>query len=286
MDVTRTAPAAAIGCVLLTEVLQNNLRNGQINFVVMACAVTFAWYWSRERMLLASTWLAAAIAVKITPAILLMWLARRREWKMAAIASAMAAVLTIGLPALVAGPRLVDDFRGYLQGFLSDHVASASGIIIERRPFSVVGALHRFTDLSWPLDAVVLAAAIVLITVLVFDRGRPASDREAGPLISLYLVAALLATPMSEVHHLAFVLPGVVWLVSRALGRELTGWRLVGLAFAIGSLMLRRSFHGAAFVGVVSLWILLAVELRVAPESRPRTVEGDAAREPAPARVS
>ena len=173
---------------------------------------------------------------------------------------ALALGLTIALPAVVAGPRVVEDFRGYMQTFVGDRVTSASGVIVERRPFSVSGALHRFTDVSWPFDAVVLGLGVLLLTAFLFDRGRPAAGQGAAVLVGLYLVAALLATPMSEVHHLAFVLPGLVWLMYRALAGELSRARLATLAFIIAALMLRRSFHGAAFVGVVGLWLLLAAE--------------------------
>ena len=53
--------AIAIVCVLLTEVLQNKLRNAQINFLVLACTLAFAWYWSRGRTWPAAGWLAVRL---------------------------------------------------------------------------------------------------------------------------------------------------------------------------------------------------------------------------------
>ena len=262
VDVSRAVVACAIVCVLLTEVLQNNLRNAQINFLVLACTLTFAWYWSRGRKGLASGWLAVAIAIKITPGIFLIWLARRRDWRTLVATTAIALGLTIALPAVVAGPLIVDDFRGYVQTFIGDRVTVGPDAMVERRPFSVVGALHRFTDVSWPFDAVVLGLGVLLVTGLLFDRGSPVAGQETAALVSLYLVTALLATPMSEVHHLALILPGIVWLMYRALAGEVSRGRVAVLAFVLAALMLRRSFHAAAIVGVASAWILLAAECR------------------------
>jgi alpha-1,2-mannosyltransferase len=259
VDVARAVMACAIVCVLLTEVLQNNLRNAQINFLVLACTVAFASYWSRGRRGVASWWLAVAIAIKITPGIFLIWLARRRDWRTFAVTTATVLGLTIALPAVVAGPRIVDDMRGYAQTFIGG-VTPGLGTTSERRPFSVVGTLHRFTDVSWRFDAVVLGLGVLLVTGLLFDRGARVPGQETAALVSLYLTAALLVTPLSEVHHLAFILPGIVWLVHRALTGELSRTRLAVLAFVIAALMLRRSFHAAAIVGVSSTWILLAAE--------------------------
>ena len=260
IDTTRAVVAAAIVCVLLTEILQNNLRNAQINFLVLACTAAFAWYWSRGRKGLASVWLAVAIAAKITPGIFLLWLARRRDWRTLGATMAIVLALTIALPAVVAGPRIVDDVRGYVDTFIGARAAGGTEMTIEHRPFSIVGAMHRFTGVAWPFDAVMLGLGVLLVTGLVFDRGSPAGSKETAGLVSLYLVAALLATPMSEVHHLAFILPGIVWLTYRALGGEMTGGRIAVLAVVIAALMLRRSFTAAAIVGVFGAWILLALE--------------------------
>jgi alpha-1,2-mannosyltransferase len=262
-DAARAVVATAIVCVLLAEVLQNNFRNGQINFLVLACTLAFAWYWSRGRRGLASCWLAAGIAIKVTPGIFLLWLARRRDWRTLGAVTAVTLVLTTALPAVIVGPRIVDDTHEYARTFVSDRVTSASGVIVERRPFSVVGALHRFTDVAWPYDAIMLGVGVLLITGLLADRGAPASDPRTVPLFCLYLVATLLATPMSEVHHLAFVIPGLVWLTYRALAGELSRAGLAGLAFVIAALMLRRHAHAAGFIGVVGLWALLAAEAQV-----------------------
>ena len=262
INVNRAVIAAAIVFVLLAEVLQNNFRNGQVNFIVLAATIAFAWCWTRGRRTLASGWLAVAIAVKVTPAIFLIFLARRRDWRTLVTTIAMTMVLTMALPAVVAGPRIVNDYREYAREFVGDRVTSASGIIVERRPFSVAGALHRFTAISWPFDAVMLGLGVLLITGLVIDRGRPATGQATTALVCFYLVAMLLATPMSEVHHLAFVLPGLLWLTYRALGGELSRGHLAALAFVVAALMLRRHFHIAGFIGVASAWALLAVEVR------------------------
>jgi alpha-1,2-mannosyltransferase len=259
VDPGRAVVACAVVCVLLTEVIQNNLRNAQINFVVLTCTLAFGWYWLRGRKWLASSLLAAAIAIKLTPGIFLLWLARRRDWRTLAASVAGAGALTVALPAIVTGPRIVDDLRGYLETFIGG-VTPGLGTTSERRPFSVVGTLHRFTDMSWRFDAVVVGMGVLLVTGLLIDRDSRATGEQAAASMSLYLAAILLVTPLSEVHHLAFILPGLVWLTYRGLAGRLTPPRIGALAFMLAALVLRRSFHGAAFVAVAGTWFLLAAE--------------------------
>jgi len=259
--VVRAVTAAAIVCILQAAILQGNFRNGQINFLVLGCTLAFAWCWSRQRRWLASFWLAVAIALKITPGIFLIMLARRRDWRAIAAAMGVAVVLMIGVPLVAAGPRIFDDYGGYASAFLAERAGSGADPIVERRPFSVAGALHRFTDISWPFDSVMLGLAMLAITALLVDRRPLAGDRRITGSVCLYLVTALLATPMSEVHHLAFVLPALVWLTYRTLGGEMSREQIAALICIFAALMARRVFHVAVFAGVVGLWALLAIAL-------------------------
>ena len=278
IDMTRAVVACAIVCVLLTEILQNNLRNAQINFLVLSCTAAFAWFWLRGRKGVAAVWLAVAIAVKITPGIFLLWLARRRDWRTLGVTTAIVLALTIAVPAVAAGPRIVDDVRGYAETFIGARAAGGADMTVEHRPFSIVGAMHRFTGVAWPFDAVILGLGVLLVTGLVFDRGAPTAGTDAAGVVCLYLVAALLATPLSEVHHLAFILPGIVWLTYRALAGEMTRSRIAVLAFVVAALILRRSFTAAAIVAVSSTWILLALESARRPGYVPSTLDRSGAR--------
>ena len=108
----RLLVAIAIVSVFLADVVQSNLRNGQVNFVVLFACAAFAWYWVRNRGWVSSAWLGAAIALKITPALFLVFLAVNRQWRRLGEAVAFAAVFSHGLPWLVAGSRAWSDTRG------------------------------------------------------------------------------------------------------------------------------------------------------------------------------
>ena len=54
---------------------------------------------------------------------------------------------------------------------------------------------------------------VATTALLVVDRGSADRGRPLALTFCLYLAAALLITPMSEVHHLAAVLPGLTLLV-------------------------------------------------------------------------
>ena len=116
-----------------------------------------------------------------------------------------------------------------------------------------------------------IAAAIVVAVLLVVDRGRPvarpASPREAA-VVSLYLLAIPLLSPLSEVHHLAFAFPAVVLQAVR-LGTEPVrplGWALA--AFGLAAYLYGQvRVSGAGYF--VALMVLAAVTLMRAWEARP-----------------
>jgi alpha-1,2-mannosyltransferase len=101
------AVSGTLTLLLLGSPIQNNMGNGQVNLVVVACCVIFLHYFTRERRLLSAAWLAAAISLKLLPATLLMFVLLRKEWRVALYASGLTVVFCL-LPFVVVGTRLFE----------------------------------------------------------------------------------------------------------------------------------------------------------------------------------
>jgi alpha-1,2-mannosyltransferase len=262
-DTSKLLIASAIAFIPLTDIVQNNLVNGQVNFIVIACCAAFAWSRHRGRHTIGSFWLGAAIAIKLTPAILLGFLARRLEWRRVVETVVIAAILGVVLPWLITGADVFDYYRDYFGTFVTDTISDARVESAERFPFSVAGVVRKFVGVSSPISATIIGLAMAAVLVLWLDRGGAArSGRSLALTVCLYLAGALLITPMSEIHHLASLLPGLTLLAYQALEPRKPLWLRWGLAVALLSAIVIRRVPGAAFVSVAATCALLAAALR------------------------
>jgi alpha-1,2-mannosyltransferase len=211
--------------VLLLSPIQNNLLNGQVNFVVLLLCVLFATELAAGRTLRAALFLALGMAIKLTPAVFLLYLVLRRRFAAAALTLAVFAVLCL-LPVVTIGPEML--------GYQWNHAKDLSSMALhpptfpgDYPPFSLPGVAGHLVP---ALRGGVLfpAACVVLVLAVVGWIDRKAAARKTGgrdvAIAQLYLLTMLLISPLSEKHHLAFLIPGAViatlgWI---ALERKIT----------------------------------------------------------------
>ena len=232
LDVSGVVAAACVVAVF-GDVLQLEFLNGQVNLVVVALIVASVQFADR-RPHLAPALLGAAIAIKLTPALMLVyWIVRRR---FAYFAQACGwAILFVLLPWLVVRDRLWSLYGDYLHNFILARTASSNphGTDIF---FSLYGFLGWATSSPPGRPVVVLSALAVLTALVLWHVAPPAPGlAEARGLGGgwqkgaawIYLAATPLLAPMSEVHHLTAALPlapltgtaGVLFAVFLWIGR-------------------------------------------------------------------
>lgn len=202
--------------VALAPILQNNLLNGQVNFVVLLLCVLCLKFHLDKRDVLSSATLAVAIAIKIVPAILLLFLVVRRRYG--------AALLTIGLagafclvPALLLGRQAPANYLEW-----GRHMAALASTPSPEKG-TMFFTLHGFLSYLFPglinsFAATVASIAAVIIAAVGLDannRGRAEAACDAWAF-SEYLLAILLILPISETHHLAFLIPAALLVVLRS----------------------------------------------------------------------
>lgn len=180
----------AAALLLLFAPLQLELGNGNLTLVTLALALA-AWRW-RSRALVSGGLLAAALLLKLMPALLLVFYARAGRWRAAAFAALLLALLPLATwpwlgaawldyarlaLALASGPPTASDTHDMLPSALT------------------AGAARAF------LPGLALALAFFAAEVVRRDASR------AGLAFALSLAAAPLLAPFVFYTYLVLALP-------------------------------------------------------------------------------
>ncbi len=165
--------------------LQNHLRYGQVNLLLLCLSTVFLAFHLRGRRCAAAASLGGAIALKLTPAVFLVYLGRGRWYRTAVGAIGWTLLLAVAVPALVS-PRVLEWYR---DGWLPEVAGLTAGPVEYewRTRFTLAALLAE----RWPPIAALpglrhLAAAAVLLPIL-WIQPRLARDtaRDAAPLRAL-----------------------------------------------------------------------------------------------------
>jgi hypothetical protein len=219
-DGLRLGALGALLWFLLFDPVQNNLLNGQINFLVLLLCLLFLRAMLRGRTVSAAIFLAAAVSIKITPALLLAFAAARRQW--AVVTLSLAAVIVFCLsPLPLVGLELLSYYETYLRTIVLEGIAMRLGVP-HGVAFSTVGLvsalLPHWAGLLWVR---VLAVGLPLGTLVLLEIAA-LRERSSGRdvwVFCAYLLVILLTTPFSEVHHLAYLFPAASVLILLAVAR-------------------------------------------------------------------
>jgi len=211
-----TVPLAGLWFLLL-DPIQSDLLNGQANFpVLLLCVLCLRALLRGSTMGMVAS-LATAVAVKITPGLLLGFLAVRRRWGAVILCVALAAVLVLAPLAL--GGQGLAPYRAYMDSFI---LARVRGEFLSHQGvrFSVNGVLEKIAP-EWGAAPWrrVLGGSLPLLGLLAIElvaARRRARGSEVW-IFCLYLLALPLATPMSEVHHLTYGFPALGLLLLAAI---------------------------------------------------------------------
>jgi hypothetical protein len=261
---------ALLGIIAALDPIQIDLLNGQVNSeVLLLCLLCFVLY-DERRPAMAAACLAAAIAVKIVPLVLILFLAVRRGWGVLA-GSLVGAVGLCLMPAVLVGRRIGPWYADYAREFLLARARPVAGAPIDFTPYGFVGRLVPALAGSAALR---YGSVILVLGAIAYVHGRRSDDtRYAFRFLSLHLAAIPLLSPLSEVHHLIFALPGAVCLTVEALDSNVRASRaaLVGAGLFWCGLWLGRldrpgPYYFVALMALVSG--LLFTSTPVAPGPR------------------
>lgn len=210
------------------------LSRGQVNTLLVALLVAMFVAAVRGRSRLSGMWLAAAIALKVIPGMLILYPLARRDWR-AGVGLVVGSVLLLAvLPIAVWGYEGTrETYEKYFDGVLLPGLTGmgdqtrarelTDGTATDSQTFQAI--VHNWQhpdaanrpekpDRLTRLAHWAIGGALTLATL--FAAGRRPRPRRADELIFFGCLCALmtLMTPVSHVHYYAFVLPLVagLWL--------------------------------------------------------------------------
>jgi hypothetical protein len=208
-------PPVIIMLLLMSEIIQNHLLNGQVNFIVVALVVLFFKYFhcQNKKRWLAALFLAMSISIKLVPLILIGYVLFRKDIKFL-LGTVVFTSLLAFLPYILAGDKTISYYSYYFHNFLLKKITTTSKDFFSG-PFSY--SFHHFLSSIFPslknffwVQGFSILAVLTPITVVEIRRIRKGYPGQNIWIFNLYLVAVLLITPISEMHHLAFYIPVVV----------------------------------------------------------------------------
>ncbi|GMR25060.1 MAG: hypothetical protein BMS9Abin39_0336 [Ignavibacteria bacterium] len=196
--------------IILLNVVQNNFLNGQVNIIVLLLSLIFFHYWKKGETIIAALFLAAAISIKLVPLIFLILIIQRRNYYLLIHTVIFSVIFTIVIPYLFLGNDLFGIYDNYIKTLL------LKGTSLEVPVDSMFFTLSGFISYVIPtLKSVIwlklISALLVVIALLIFSLKMKNIFylKNSIVVISLYFLGILLVSPMSETHHLIFILPAL-----------------------------------------------------------------------------
>jgi alpha-1,2-mannosyltransferase len=246
------------------EPVRETLGFGQVNLLLAALVLLDATLLVQGRRAVAGIGIGLAAAIKLTPAIFLLYLALGRQWRPALNAAAAAAGATL----VAAAVDLPVSWQFWTQTVWA---TSRIGRPDSTPNQSLLGLVARLADDPAPPRWVWLVGAAALLGVGMTRALRAhAAGRELTAFTLVGLTGCLLS-PISWTHHLVWVVPAVVLLAGEA--RDRRRWRpvlaagVVYVVFASSVVWWRRrdAFHhwDLGPLGIVqeNLYVLVVIAL-------------------------
>ncbi len=197
----------------LLEPVRDTISFGQVNLLLLALVLADARLLATGRERYAGLGIGLAAAVKLTPAVFIGYLLVTRRPRAAATATGVATAATL-LAAWVAP----DASRVYWTEAMwnTDRVGSLAYVSNQ----SWQGVLARLSEPADPSRAAWAVGVVVILCVWAVRarRAGAAGDEPAG--FALTGLTACLISPVTWVHHLVWIFPALVMLVSAGLDHE------------------------------------------------------------------
>jgi len=280
---------------IMAWVVITNLSTAQVNIQIGFYVVLGLYLIRRGREATGGFALMVATMLKLTPALLLVWLAARRRWR--ALGGAAVGLLALwALVALVLGPDLAQRATGgwidVLVPFARDGVLGEGIGGLRHTNQSLAAAFFRFfTDvpagggihglhvnlcaLSFTTaSAIVKALNVVLLLVVALAIGRPQAgglhprSRRFALEAGLLMVFMLIVSPISWMnHHVALILPYALLLqgwreAPPAVARRQARWIGLAVLLMLTSVWVLLMAFSLPLAGALLVGLLLARRLR------------------------
>ncbi|MEU8300800.1 glycosyltransferase 87 family protein [Micromonospora sp. NPDC048909] len=200
---------ALAGCLLAgLNPVRDTVSFGQVNLLLVALVYVDLWLLERGHRA-AGVGIGLAAAIKLTPAIFIGYLLVTRRWPAAATATGATMAATALAAALAPGAS-----RTFFTEALWDTGRIGELAYVSNQ--SLLGLVARL-DPEHPDRRLwlILVAAVLAVWLVRTGRARRAGDERAG--FALTGITACLISPITWVHHLVWLVPGLALLAAATL---------------------------------------------------------------------
>lgn len=245
---------------------QQTLLLGQINFLVLLPLALVPWLTRARHERGVGVAIACAAMLKLTPGVLLLYLALRRRWE-ALIAAVVALVALTLVSLLLTGPGTFFELLPQaLHVGAGDATLGHNEALFAPAFATLSAAVPGFTAIARPLTYALLGALAVAIGWVLWRAPRPNTSSHYPlsadyPAYAVALCAVVLLSPTAWVHHYLWLLPACALAAMTLV--------LVRLAPSAGERRRARTLLVLAALGCVLLALGLPYEWDTQP--RPAT---------------
>ena len=174
--------------LLLFRVIHNNLSNGQVTIIVLLLCTLFLYYYLRSHRFTAALFLSAAISIKLTPLILLIYILFRRDLLTIGLVILFSIVLSFLIPYLIAGSKVFEYYSFYFNTFFNENVITKVHFSPTEYAFgfSLVSVIrYLIPSISKFLGMII--TGVLTVTPIVYvqlknDNNIPEADTDIFPL--------------------------------------------------------------------------------------------------------
>ncbi|MEV0268295.1 glycosyltransferase 87 family protein [Hamadaea sp. NPDC050747] len=201
--VTRLSLATAVAAGLLLEPVYHSLFQAQINLLLFGMILLDVWLVSRGRS--GGVWIGIAAAIKLTPAIFIVFLLAAGRTR--AAVTAVVTFVSCGLLGLLVAPEAS---RLYWLHLFFDTSRVGAPYISNQSPYGMLRRLFTNDpgiDAWYPVIPAVIGVAGLVIAARLARRG----DWLAA--VAATGVTGLLVSPISWAHHWVWVVPALAVLL-------------------------------------------------------------------------
>jgi len=213
--------------LVFVEPVRQTLAFGQLGILLVALVVLDLVPGPRilggRRLLPEGVLTALAAAIKLTPAIFVVYLLVVRRRRAAAAAILTGALVTLGAAAIVPGPS-----RTFWGRLVQGETGLGHGLIYYTNQ-SVMADVVRILGLGAGPAALGLLLSAAVAALGVWGGASWYRHGEVGLAVVVVGLASLLASPVSWLHHFVWIVPLALVLVDRTRRRTSTSGRTVSL---------------------------------------------------------
>jgi len=214
----RSTIALLVGIILLRFIL-DNFKLGQVNLIITALAVAHIYFYATNRRRLSVAMFALAVAIKLTPALLLAYHLAKRRWRFAAVCAACAGGL-MAASFLPFGARAPETFNVFFnrtvrnqQGFDLAYGGNQSlrGFVARLTDQTQAADHPQVSDtpsdqaVRQPSSALTLVLAAILLAVAFLAAAVARSEMAAA---APFFCCMVMLSPLSwKAHFVILILP-------------------------------------------------------------------------------